>query len=241
MVMIWIESVVNRTPDGASLDSATSPTASQAVLGAQIINWRPHGLARPFLANGKARRTLTVGSNGQRDAPSQKGACQINKWQERDWGHLPLRCPAERASETRRIGGQVRLQNFPHPELQGTRGPQGAGGNPSSTAAASTIQALSSSVGRRGQGAGPPASNSHIHIAPNLATFNINPSSTWPRLACLELHTTAPPTFLHHRCRQIDLRSCRPSPAPFSCFTIIAAFVFAQQSRQCVRSSASTV
>lgn len=146
MVMIWIESVVNRTPDGPSLDSATSPTASQAVLGAQIINWRPQGLARPFLANGKPRRTLTVGSNGQRDAPSQKGACQINKWQERDWGHLPLRCPAERASETRRIGGQADRRDCKISPTQSYKGPGGhrvLEGIPAAPAAASTFQALS--------------------------------------------------------------------------------------------------
>lgn len=112
--MIWIESVVNRTSDGPSLDSATSPTASQT---AQITNWRPHGLAHPAPANGKLLRALAVGSNGQRDAPSQKGACQINKWQERDWGHLPLRCPAER---TRRTDGQARPAKFPPLKLEAT-------------------------------------------------------------------------------------------------------------------------
>lgn len=68
-----------------------------------------------------------------------------------------------------------------------------------------------------------------IHPQPGLAL---------PVLSCT---TTTPPTFLHHRCRQIDLRSCRPFPVPLSCFTILATIVLAQQSRQCVRSSASTV
>lgn len=212
--VIWVESVVNRTPDGPSLDSATSPTASQAVLTAQITNWRPHGLARPFLANGVPRRTLPVGSNGQRDAPSQKGACQINKWQERDWGHLPLRMPCREGErdETGRTGGLADRRDckISPTKARSDRGePQcWSESQQRAAAAASTIQALSSSAGRRGQGAGPPASNSHIHIAPNLAAFNINPSSTWPRLACLELHH--PPSSTTAVARSIFVPVGRP-------------------------------
>lgn len=204
MVVIWIQSVVNRTPDAPLSDSATSSTASQAVLGGTDHKLAPSRPGSTAPSEWEAAFRPHCGEHRPTRRAFPKRGVSNQQMARARLGPITPALPC-RESETRRDGLADRrdCKISPTRSHKGQGGGQRAGVNPSSSGGGSIHNSgsLSSSVGRRGQGAGPPASNSHIHIAPNLATFNINPSSTWPRLACLELH--------HHR-------TTHPPPPPLS-------------------------
>lgn len=83
-----------------------------------------------------------------------------------------------------------------------------------------------------------PTSKSPRTLQPSTPTHP-QPGLALPVLSCTPPHHH-PPSSTTAVARPIFV-TCRPFPAPLSCFTILAAIVLAQQSRQCVRSSASTV
>lgn len=130
MVMIWIQSVVNRTPDGPSFDSATSATAGQAVLVAQITNWRSHGLALTVSSQWEAE----IRPRGGEQRPTghafpKRGVSNQQMVRARlgpltpamPWAALP-----RDQDETRRTDGQARqarVQNFTPLKLEVTGGP----------------------------------------------------------------------------------------------------------------------
>lgn len=170
--MIWAQSVVNRTPDGPSFDSATSATASQAVLVAQITKLAPTRSGfDPSQRMGSRGRAWRWGATANKTRLPKKGRAKSTNGKSEigaTLDHSPLRYPPQRARRDEngltdwRTGETAK---FPPTKARSDRGAQGAGVNPSSSGGSSSSSSSS------GQGAGPPVSNSHIHIAPKPCNF----------------------------------------------------------------------